>query len=357
MAADDVDLEGRLAEARARAALAPDLEALETVRLEVLGRRGWLTLALRALAAAPPAERRPRGQRLNAVREQIEEALRLRQEALAAEALAARLGAEAVDVTLPAPPVSAARLHPLTRTRRRIEDIFGRLGYSVATGPEIELESYSFERLNIPADHPARDMQDSFYPEDAPGYVLRPHTSPVQLRAMEAAHGRTPLRIIAPGRTFRRDPDDATHASAFHQVEGLAIDERLTMADLKGTLSLFARAFFGERTRLRLRPSYFPFTEPSAELDITCVGCGGAGCRICKGSGYVELLGAGMVHPRVLEAGGYDPERVNGFAFGMGIERAALLRYGIGDMRLLQGGDMAFLASFAAVDREGVARL
>lgn len=351
---DELDVKARLGEAIEAARGAVDLDALEAVRLASVGRKGWLTAALRGLGALEPERRREAGQRLNEVRERLESALAARQRALQAAALEARLQAEAVDVTLPAPPVTSGRLHPLTRARREIEDLFGRLGFSVATGPEIELETYNFERLNIPADHPARDMQDSFFPADAPGYVLRTHTSPVQLRSMEAAQGRVPLRVIAPGRTFRRDNDDATHASSFHQVEGLAIDEGLSMADLKGTLGLFARALFGPDTRVRLRPSYFPFTEPSAELDITCVACRGEGCRLCKGTGYIEILGAGMVHPRVLAQGGYDPERVSGFAFGMGIERVAILRYGIADLRLLQGGDLTFLEAFPAVAREGV---
>jgi phenylalanyl-tRNA synthetase alpha chain len=356
VALDELDVEARLAEAIGAAGAAVDLDALEALRLASVGRKGWLTAALRGLAELAPERRREAGQRLNAVRERLESALAERQGALHEAALAARLAAEAVDVTLPAPPVSAGRVHPLTRVRREIESLFGRLGYSIATGPQIELETYNFERLNIPPDHPARDMQDSFFPEGAPGYVLRTHTSPVQLRAMEAAQGRVPLRVIAPGRTFRRDSDDATHLGSFHQVEGLAIDEGLTMADLRGTLAVFARALFGPSTAVRLRPSYFPFTEPSAELDITCVGCGGDGCRLCKGTGFIEVLGAGMVHPRVLEAGGYDPERVSGFAFGMGIERVTMLRYGVADIRLLQGGDLTFLSAFPAVDREGVAR-
>lgn len=351
---DELDVEARLAEAVTAAAAAANLDALEAVRLDSVGRKGWLTQALRGLGALAPERRRQAGHRLNAVRQRLESALAERQAALQAAAMEARLAAETIDVTLPTPPVVAGRLHPLSRVRREIEDLFGRLGYSVATGPEIELESYNFERLNMPADHPARDMQDSFFPVDAPGFVLRTQTSPVQLRAMEAAGGRVPLRIIAPGRTFRRDDDDATHASSFHQVEGLAIDEGLSLADLKGTLGLVARALFGQDTRIRLRPSYFPFTEPSAELDITCVACRGGGCRLCKGTGFIEILGAGMVHPRVLASGGYDPERVSGFAFGMGIERVAILRYGIADMRLLQSGDLGFLSAFPAVDREGV---
>jgi phenylalanyl-tRNA synthetase alpha chain len=343
------EVDERLREALEAVEAAGGPEELEAVRLQALGRKGWLTAALRALGSADPAERPRLGRHLHQARARLEEALARRGRRLAEAALAERLRAEAVDVTLPAAPVSDGRIHPLTRVRREIEAVFGSMGYSVASGPEVELESYNFDRLNIPPDHPARDMQDSFFPLGAPGYVLRTHTSPVQIRAMEAAGGQVPLRVIAPGRTFRRDADDATHASVFHQVEGLAVDRGLSMADLKGTLEVFARALFGPATQVRLRPSYFPFTEPSAELDITCVACAGAGCRLCKESGFIEILGAGMVHPRVLRAGGYDPEEVSGFAFGMGIERVALLRYGIGDIRLLTGGDLGFLAAFPAV--------
>lgn len=354
LGSDADDMEARLDEALGAVQAAADEEALEAVRLASLGRKGWLTTELRALSGVASDVRPAAGRRLHEVRQRLEVALAERQEALAAQALERRLRAQTVDMTLPALPVSAGRLHPLTRARREIESLFTRMGYAVAAGPQIELESYNFERLNIPPDHPARDMQDSFYPAGAPGYVLRTHTSPVQLRAMEAARGALPVRIIAPGRTFRRETDDATHLSVFHQVEGLALDRGLSLADLKGTLQLFARGLFGADTEVRLRPSYFPFTEPSVELDISCVACGGDGCRMCKETGYIEILGAGMVHPRVLAAGGYDPEQVSGFAFGMGIERVALLRYGIADARLLLTGDLAFLEGFGAIACEGV---
>lgn len=333
----------RVRESLTQVAAAPDAVSLDGLRLAALGRKGWLTAALRGLGALPAEERRTVGQDLNAAREALEAAFADRSEGLRREALRVRLASEAIDVTLPARPVTAGRLHPLTRARREIEEIFLRMGYSVAEGPEVEEERLNFELLNIPADHPARDMQDSFYPADLPGFVLRTHTSPVQVRAMLAAAAATPLRVIVPGRAYRRDEEDATHLSAFHQVEGLAVDRGLSLADLKGELALFARAFFGPGTQVRLRPSYFPFTEPSAELDVTCPVCSGAGCRVCKTSGFIELLGAGMVHPRVLRNGGYDPECVQGFAFGMGLERAAMLRSGLEDVRLLSQGDLAFL--------------
>lgn len=333
----------RVRQMQIAAASAADLDALEGLRVEALGRKGWLTGALRRLGTLPDADKRRVGQELNQARQALESTLASRADALRDDSLRARLIAETLDVTLPVQPLTAGRLHPLTRTRRRIEEIFLRMGYSVAAGPEVEADRLNFELLNIPPDHPARDMQDSFYPQGLEGFVLRTHTSPVQIRAMLGAGGKTPLRVIVPGRAYRRDEEDATHLSAFHQVEGLAVDKGLSLADLKGELSLFARAFFGAHTEVRLRPSYFPFTEPSAELDVTCPVCAGQGCRVCKDSGFIELLGAGMVHPRVLQNGGYDPERVQGFAFGMGLERAAMLQSGIEDVRLFSQGDLDFL--------------
>ena len=351
---DEMDLSTEALAVRVRVAqsaiaAADDLTALEELRIQTLGRKGWLTGALRRLGTLPDGERRSMGQRLNEARRELETGLTERADVLRGEALEARLLRERIDVTLPAQPRSAGRLHPLTRARRDIEEIFLRMGYSVVSGPEMEEERLNFELLNIPPDHPARDMQDSFYPADLDGFVLRTHTSPVQIRAMLAAGGRTPLRVIAPGRAYRRDEEDATHVSAFHQVEALAIDTDLSLADLKGELTLFARAFFGAATEIRLRPSYFPFTEPSAELDVTCPVCAGGGCRVCKESGFIELLGAGMVHPAVLRNGGYDPERVQGFAFGLGLERAAMLRLGVEDARLFAQGDLDFLRGQGAL--------
>jgi phenylalanyl-tRNA synthetase alpha chain len=325
-----------------------DAEGLEKLRVAALGRKGWLTQALRSLASLSPEARRDMGRRLNEARDRLEAAMRERQHALEEEALARRLQQERVDVSLPAQPITQGRWHPYTRVLRRIVSIFSAMGFGVVEGPEVESERLNFELLNIPPDHPARDMQDSFFPAGMPGYVLRTHTSPVQIRAMQAARGRVPLRILAPGRVFRRDAEDSTHLSVFHQVEGLAVEPGLGLAHLKGVLERFAQAFFGADTRVRLRPSYFPFTEPSVELDVTCVACQGQGCRLCSGTGYLELLGAGMVHPRVLQAGGYNPEEVSGFAFGMGLERAILLSYGLEDVRLLLSGDLEVLERLPA---------
>jgi len=250
---------------------------------------------------------------------------------------------EYIDVTLPGYKVNLGTIHPLNLILDEIKDIFRGLGYSVAEGPEIESDYYNFEALNFPKGHPARDMQDSFF--ITPEVLLRTHTSPVQVRVMEKTAPNIPVRIIAPGKVYRRD-DDATHSPMFHQVEGLLIDEEVTLGDLKGTLLVFAKAMFGETVDIRMRPSFFPFTEPSAEVDISCVMCGGAGCRVCSGSGWLEILGSGMVHPRVLEMSGYDPEQVKGFAFGMGVERIAMLKYGINDLRLFFDNDLRFLKQF-----------
>jgi len=250
---------------------------------------------------------------------------------------------EKLDVTLPGTPRVYGGKHPLTLVREEIENIFLGLGFEIVEGPEVELDYYNFEALNMPADHPARDMQDSFYMSDQ--VLLRTHTSPGQVRTMEQKNPALPIKIIIPGRVYRRD-DDATHSPMFHQVEGLYIGERVTFADLKGILMLFAQKVFGQDVRVRFRPSYFPFTEPSAEMDISCVICGGIGCRTCSNTGWLEILGSGMVHPNVLRAGGYDPEKVTGFAFGMGIERIAMLKFGIDDLRLFFDNDIRFLAQF-----------
>jgi len=344
--------QGRMAAALADVAGAQSPEDLEAARVRHLGRHGELSLPLRSLGRLPEERRRAAGALGNGARGRLEAALAERGGALAAAELERRLRAEVIDVTLPGRRPALGHAHPLATVRRDMEAIFAGLGFVVADGPEVESEWYNFEALNMPADHPAREMHDSFYvqaeprPGEPPGrMLLRTHTSPVQMRYMLARQGALPVRVIAPGRVYRRD-DDATHSPVFHQVEGLLVDRGVSLAHLRGVLTEFARQLYGPGTALRLRPSYFPFTEPSVEADFSCIFCRGAGCRTCKGSGWIEILGAGMVHPRVLRAGGYDPEEVSGFAFGIGIDRVAMLRYGIPDMRLLFEGDLRFLQQF-----------
>lgn len=318
-------------------------EEINDVRLKYLGKKGEVTQVLRGMGGLS-AEERPRiGQIANEVREQIEGALEECNKQIKESQKALQLAAETLDITLPGARFNLGKLHPLTQVQQEIESIFMGLGFSIAEGPEIELDYYNFEALNLPKDHPARDMQDTFFIN--PEILLRTHTSPVQVRTMEKTVPQVPIKIICPGRVYRRD-DDATHSPMFHQVEGLVVDKHITFADLKGVLATFAKQMFGPDTRTRLRPSYFPFTEPSAEIDISCVMCKGSGCRVCKGSGWLEILGSGMVHPRVLEMSGYNPEEVSGFAFGMGIERIAMLKFGIDDLRLLFDNDLKFLAQF-----------
>ncbi len=331
-------------EARGAIEAAGSAADLEALRVRYLGRQGVLTQLLRSLGTLPAEERPLVGAAANQAKRELEALLDRRlAEAVARETRAQR-ARDRLDLTLPGrrPPVGA--VHPLTRVHDEIVAIFGGLGFSVAEGPEIESDFYNFEALNIPKDHPARDMQDTFYLSEET--LLRTHTSPVQIRTMRAAAGRAPVKIIVPGRVFRRDVPDASHSPVFHQVEGLAVDRATTMGDLKGTLELFAREMFGPKSRIRFRPSFFPFTEPSAEVDVLCFMCGGAGCRACK-DGWLEILGSGMVHPRVLRNGGYDPEEVTGWAFGMGIERIAMLKYSVDDLRLFFENDLRFLRQFA----------
>lgn len=343
-------IESLRAEALSACGAAASLADLEEVRVRYLGRRGALTALLRELGSLDPAERPAVGSLANAVRDELERTLEARRRELEAEEEAHRLRAEVVDVTLPGRRPQVGHAHPLRQVAAEIEAIFRNLGYDVFEGPEIEYDYFNFEALNIPPDHPAREMQDSFYVTDK--VLLRTHTSPAQIRYMRRVAPRLPVRMIAPGRVYRRD-DDATHSPMFHQVEGLLVDRDVSLADLKGTLAAFARRMFGEGARVRLRPSYFPFTEPSAEVDVSCTICGGAGvagggqpCRTCKGSGWLEILGAGMVHPEVLRNGGYDPGEVSGFAFGMGVERIAMLKYGIDDLRLFFQNDLRFITQF-----------
>ena len=323
-------------------AAAADMAVLDDVRVRFLGKKGSLTEQLKLLGKRPAAERPAAGQEINRVKQHIQATLEARRTALESAQLDAQLASEKIDVTLPGRGQSSGGLHPVTLTMRRIEALFRPLGFMVAEGPEIEDDHHNFGALNIPDHHPARAMHDTFY-FDA-HTLLRTHTSPVQVRVMEES--APPLRVIAPGRVYRCD-SDLTHTPMFHQVEGLVVDENVSFANLRGLLYDFLRAFF-ERTDLdvRFRPSYFPFTEPSAEVDIQCVMCSGSGCRVCKQSGWIEILGCGMVHPRVFENVGIDNERYTGFAFGMGVERLAMLRYGVNDLRLFFENDLAFLEQF-----------
>lgn len=322
---------------------AVDSAQLNDLRVKYLGKKGELTLVLRGMGQLSSEERPKVGQVANEVRGFIENILETRGQELKNQQLRERLQKETIDISLPGQNMIMGRKHPITMVIDQIKEIFLGMGYTIAEGPEIELDYYNFEALNIPPDHPARDMQDSFYITEE--MLLRTHTSPVQVRTMEKTVPNVPVKIICPGKVYRRD-DDATHSPMFHQVEGLVIDENISMADLKGTLLTFAKQMFGEERQIRLRPSYFPFTEPSAEVDISCMMCGGDGCRVCSHTGWLEILGAGMVHPRVLEMAGYDPEKVSGFAFGMGVERVTMLKYAIDDLRLLFENDIRFLNQF-----------
>lgn len=317
---------------------------LQDLRVKYLGKKGELTEILRGMGSLSAEERPLVGQIVNEVREALEAAFSSKQTELEQAVLAQKLASEKIDVTLPGRPIPAGTMHPLSRVIEEAEDIFMGLGFEVAEGPEVELDHYNFEMLNLPKDHPARDMQDSFYITEE--ILLRTQTSPVQARTMIAKAGKTPVKIICPGKVYRRDDDDATHSHQFMQIEGLVIGKGISMSDLKGTLLTFARQMFGENQKIRLRPSFFPFTEPSVEVDIQCVMCGGEGCRMCKHTKWIEILGAGMVHPNVLRMGGYDPEEVSGFAFGMGVERIALLKYGIDDIRHFYTNDVRFLRQF-----------
>ena len=321
---------------------AKDTSALEQLRVRVLGKKGELTEILRGMGKLP-AELRPQmGQMANTVREKIEEGIAARQAELKALEKNAQLKREVIDVTLPGKDRQAGSAHPITLILNDLLEIFSGLGFESVEGPETEYDRYNFELLNVPKNHPARDAQDTFYIDD--NVVLRSQTSPVQARVMTTR--KPPIRIVSPGRVFRADELDATHSPVFHQFEGLCIDEHITMSDLKGTLDEFARRMFGEGIRTRFRPSYFPFTEPSAEVDLTCAACHGQGCRMCKGTGWIEVLGAGMVNPHVLEMCGIDPQKYQGYAFGFGLERLAIIKYGIPDIRYLYENDVRFLSQF-----------
>lgn len=336
------DLQSLIATARVEIAGATDIDGLEQIRVRLLGKKGEITAQLKSLGAMDPEARRIAGASINEAKNALTAALDERRAALEAEKLAEQLAGDSVDVTLPGRGQAIGGLHPVTRVRRRIEQIFRNAGFSIADGPEIEDEWHNFEALNIPANHPARAMHDTFYFPD--GRLLRTHTSPVQVRVMEGQP--PPFRVIVPGRVYRND-SDMTHTPMFHQVEGLVVDEGITFANLKAVLHGFMQALFERDVKMRLRPSYFPFTEPSAEVDISCVACGGSGCRVCKNTGWVEVAGCGVVHPNVLRAVNVDPERYTGYAFGMGIDRLTMLRYNVNDIRLYFENDLRFLRQFA----------
>ncbi|MBR5157793.1 MAG: phenylalanine--tRNA ligase subunit alpha [Clostridia bacterium] len=315
---------------------------LEDARVRFLGKKGELTAVLRGMGQLSAEERPVIGQVANEVRGQIEDLIESKKTAVLAAERTAKLASEKIDVTMAGKKPALGKRHPLTTVLDEVKEIFIGMGFSIAEGPEVELDYYNFEALNIPKDHPARDTQDSFYISDS--VVLRSQTSPVQVRVMEQQ--KPPLRIISPGRVYRSDAVDATHSPVFHQIEGLVVDKGITMADLKGTLETFLKTLYGPEAKIRLRPHHFPFTEPSAEVDVSCFVCGGKGCRVCKGEGFIEILGAGMVHPKVLERCGIDPNVYSGFAFGLGLERVVMRRMNIDDLRLFYDNDLRFLKQF-----------
>ncbi len=321
---------------------AADMDALEQIRIKYLGKKGELTAVLKGMGKLSAEERPKMGALANEVRAKLEKEIEEKKTEIGAALEKAKLKAEVVDVTMPGRKQNSGKLHPLTKTMNEIKDIFIGMGFQIADGPEVEYDYYNFEALNIPPNHPARDTQDTFYIED--NIVLRTQTSPMQIRVMEKT--KPPIRIIAPGRVYRSDTVDATHSPVFHQIEGLVVDKGVTMADLKGTLEMLAKSLYGEKTRVRFRPHHFPFTEPSAEMDVSCFVCGGKGCGVCKGEGWIEVLGCGMVHPKVLKNCGIDPEVYSGFAFGIGLERIAMGKYDIDDLRLFFENDQRFLNQF-----------
>ena len=337
-----MDLEKIRLEAESEIKAAGDAKALDEVRVRYLGKKGIITIELKSIGKLPKEERPAAGEKINEVKTTIENDIGIMLKSIQDREMQERLKKEYVDITAPGRRPGLGHLHPLTIVREEISEIFTGLGFCIAEGPEIEYDYYNFEALNIPKDHPARDLQDTFYIND--NIELRPHTSPVQVRTMEKQ--QPPIRIIVPGRVYRADDIDATHSPVFHQVEGLVVDKGVTMGDLKGVLSLFARQLFGEETKTKFRPHYFPFTEPSAEMDVTCMSCKGKGCRVCKGTGWIEVLGSGMVHPKVLKMSGIDPDVYSGFAFGLGLDRIAMLKYGIDDLRLFFENDMRFIKQF-----------
>ena len=328
---------------------ADTLQSLNDLRVMYLGKKGKLTEILRGMGSLSPEERPVMGALVNEAKEEVSNEIVKREEELKKIELNKKLEAEDIDITLPSKKTRRGSKHPLNRVIEEVEDLFVSMGYDVVSGPELETDEYCFERLNLPKGHPARDMQDSFYITTE--YLLRTQTSAVQARTMMANKEKTPIRVIVPGKTFRRE-DDATHSHQFNQVEGLVVDKNISLADLKGTLEVFMKKMLGQNTELRFRPSYFPFTEPSYEVDVTCFKCGGKGCNLCKQTGWIELLGSGIVHPNVLRMNGYDPDEYSGFAFGVGLDRLAMFKYGITDIRLLYQNDVRFLKQFDRKDEE-----
>ena len=321
------------------------LKELNDIRILYLGKKGPIQEAMKSMKDMAAEDRKVFGQTSNLVKQELSKAVEDRKEILENQAILDKINEERIDITLPSYKLDQGTLHPLSTIVAEIEELFLGMGYQIAEGPEVETDYFNFELMNLPKGHPARDMQDTFYIDE--NTLMRTHTSPVQAHAMLEAQGKGPIKVICPGKTYRRDDDDATHSHQFMQCEGLVVDKNITMADLKGTLEVFARKFFGEKREVRLRPSYFPFTEPSVEVDISCHNCGGKGCSICKHTGWIEILGAGMVNPRVLEMCGFDSEVYQGFAFGIGMERVAMLKYGIDNIRDFYNDDIRFLNQFS----------
>ncbi len=321
------------------------LKELNDIRILYLGKKGPIQEAMKSMKDMAAEDRKVFGQTSNLVKQELSKAVEDRKEILENQAILDKINEERIDITLPSYKLDQGTLHPLSTIVAEIEELFLGMGYQIAEGPEVETDYFNFELMNLPKGHPARDMQDTFYIDE--NTLMRTHTSPVQAHAMLAAQGKGPIKVICPGKTYRRDDDDATHSHQFMQCEGLVVDKNITMADLKGTLEVFARKFFGEKREVRLRPSYFPFTEPSVEVDISCHNCGGKGCSMCKHTGWIEILGAGMVNPRVLEMCGFDSEVYQGFAFGIGMERVAMLKYGIDNIRDFYNDDIRFLNQFS----------
>lgn len=332
-------------EALAKLDKCSSLKELNDIRILYLGKKGPIQEAMKSMKDMAAEDRKIFGQTSNLVKQELSKAVEDKKEILENQAILDKINEERIDITLPSYKLDQGTLHPLSTIVAEIEELFLGMGYQIAEGPEVETDYFNFELMNLPKGHPARDMQDTFYIDE--NTLMRTHTSPVQAHAMLAAQGKGPIKVICPGKTYRRDDDDATHSHQFMQCEGLVVDKNITMADLKGTLEVFARKFFGEKREVRLRPSYFPFTEPSVEVDISCHNCGGKGCSMCKHTGWIEILGAGMVNPRVLEMCGFDSEVYQGFAFGIGMERVAMLKYGIDNIRDFYNDDIRFLNQFS----------